>query len=795
MSLRIKIQLPLILLIILISGALGYISYRNASESLYTAMVDNMGGEASALTRAVNDMATSAVSDIVRTAERADILNFYRGDIHDQAYAKTITPVLTHLTQSYDDFSRLSLMDTNGIVVASSDESTIGRDFSDRNYFKSAIADKPFLAPPYKSSVSNDAILAAAAPVKVDGKIVGVAYGVLSLERLYTKNIAPIKVGEHGYGFLLDGNGLIVAHKEKDWVLNDSLSSIPYYKEMVAAKEPGIKEFVGNKGLPVFNYYEKEAFSGITVVIQAEDSDIFSGLTELRDDAILLSVIAIVVGAIVTFLILMPLLRGLKNGMDYADKIAKGDLSGTLKLHSKDELGKLADALRAIPETLKAVVGEYEILEQNIGAGRIDTKGDPTRFSGEYAHLIEGTNSILGRLTDIIDNIPAPTIILDKDFKVLYMNTTAQNVSTTDFKGKSCGEVFRRDDYGSPEDALRKALATGRPASAETVARPQGNPMDISYTSIPMLDAQGKVTFILQLITDLTAIKSTQRTIIDVATQALDISNRVAAASEQLSAQVEEVSQGTERQREHAASTATAMEEMNSTVLEVARNAGEASQEAENTKAKATQGANLVNNVISAIGEVHRVAEDMKVSTEDLGAQAEAIGDIMNVISDIADQTNLLALNAAIEAARAGEAGRGFAVVADEVRKLAEKTMSATVEVGSSIQRIQTSTSDNVKRVTAAAQGVGKATELASESGNALNEIVHFAAHTTELIAGIATAAEEQSATSEEITRAVDEINAIAGETSHGMLESSSAVQELANMAQNLKTLLDKLQA
>ena len=134
-------------------------------------------------------------------------------------------------------------------------------------------------------------------------------------------------------------------------------------------------------------------------------------------------------------------------------------------------------------------------------------------------------------------------------------------------------------------------------------------------------------------------------------------------------------------------------------------------------------------------------------------------------------------------------------MVADEVRKLAEKTMSATVEVGSSIQRIQTSTSDNVKRVTAAAQGVGKATELASESGNALNEIVHFAAHTTELIAGIATAAEEQSATSEEITRAVDEINAIAGETSHGMLESSSAVQELANLAQNLKTLLDKLQA
>ena len=140
MSLRIKIQLPLILLIILISGALGYISYRNASESLYTAMVDNMSGEAGALVRAVNDMASSAVGDISRTAERADIVNFYRGDIHDEAHAKSMTPTLTHLTQSYSDFSRLSLVDANGIVVASSDASTIGRDFSDRNYFKSAMA-------------------------------------------------------------------------------------------------------------------------------------------------------------------------------------------------------------------------------------------------------------------------------------------------------------------------------------------------------------------------------------------------------------------------------------------------------------------------------------------------------------------------------------------------------------------------------------------------------------------------------------------------------------------------------
>ena len=167
----------------------------------------------------------------------------------------------------------------------------------------------------------------------------------------------------------------------------------------------------------------------------------------------------------------------------------------------------------------------------------------------------------------------------------------------------------------------------------------------------------------------------------------------------------------------------------------------------------------------------------------------------MTVISDIADQTNLLALNAAIEAARAGEAGRGFAVVADEVRKLAEKTMSATTEVGSNITAIQTSTNNNMQRVADTAQAVNKATGVAETSGKALDEILDLVNANSSLIASIATAAEEQSATSEEINRAVDDINRIAEETAGGMQQSSGAVRELSVMAQELRTLLDRLRA
>ena len=310
-----------------------------------------------------------------------------------------------------------------------------------------------------------------------------------------------------------------------------------------------------------------------------------------------------------------------------------------------------------------------------------------------------------------------------------------------------------------------------------------------------MLDREGNLASVLQLITDVTHIKDTQRTIVEVANEAMDISNRVAAASEQLSAQVEQVSQGTEIQSERAASTATAMEEMNAAVLEVARNAGEASEQANETREKAEHGVNMVNRVIEAIRTVNTVASELEGDMQELGSQAEAIGGVMNVISDIADQTNLLALNAAIEAARAGEAGRGFAVVADEVRKLAEKTMSATTEVGSSIQGIQQSTTSNIARVAAAGKSVNEATELAGTSGTALQEILDLVARNSALIAGIATAAEEQSATSEEINTSVEEVNRIAGETASGMVESASAVQELSNMAQQLRTLLDRLRA
>ncbi|BBD07050.1 methyl-accepting chemotaxis protein [Desulfovibrio ferrophilus] len=270
---------------------------------------------------------------------------------------------------------------------------------------------------------------------------------------------------------------------------------------------------------------------------------------------------------------------------------------------------------------------------------------------------------------------------------------------------------------------------------------------------------------------------------------------RITAATEQISVQVDEISSGTDVQKERLQATATAMEEMNATVLEVARNAGDAAQNAEGAQEKARQGAETVNKSVSAMNTTRTQTTSLQDSMNALGVQAEAIGNIMGVISDIADQTNLLALNAAIEAARAGDAGRGFAVVADEVRKLAEKTMTATKEVGDSIEAIQRVASDNISGMETAVVDLEHASELSNESGVVLEEIVHGTEESAKQIQSIATAAEEQSAASEEINQAIDEINNIAVETAKGVEESATALRELAEQASELNSLVNELKS
>ncbi len=536
-----------------------------------------------------------------------------------------------------------------------------------------------------------------------------------------------------------------------------------------------------------------EAIKTVEQLVAKNMADNIASATQSRQTLFMIEAVVIVVGILLTILISRSVTGGIARCAHFAQRIAQGDLSSTLNIQQKDEVGQLAEALRKIPQELHGVMDEYTLLAQNVTVGKIDARGQASKFSGDFADLIHGTNNILDRYVAIIDNIASPVVLLDKNQCAQYLNKVARDLVGMDYKTQTCKQLFNREDSGTPQDSLDKAIRTLQQSSGETVAHPRGKTLHIQYTAVPLLDDKKQLSSIIQLITDISDIKRSQETMQNVANNAADIAQRSAEAAGALSTQIRQAEVGTNDSSLRMEEIATAMAEMNSTVLEVARNAGTAAGVANEARSKADNGSRDVDAVIVSIGNVERQASSLKDDMSQLNQQADAIGAIMNVISDIADQTNLLALNAAIEAARAGEAGRGFAVVADEVRKLAEKTMQATVEVGNAINNVQKSVDRNMQNVDASVSNIVQATEQARHAGASLHEIVDLVDASADQIRMIATAAEEQSVTSNQINHSLEMVSNTASETAMAMGESAHAITDLAEQVERLNRLISQL--
>ncbi len=264
--------------------------------------------------------------------------------------------------------------------------------------------------------------------------------------------------------------------------------------------------------------------------------------------------------------------------------------------------------------------------------------------------------------------------------------------------------------------------------------------------------------------------------------------------AKKLNLQIQSATENAEGQLSQVSSCTVAMEQMNVAVLEIAKNSSIVSEGSREAKVRAEQGAKITEKSSEALVVVQGENNNMQSAMNELRKEAESIGTVITVINDIADQTNLLALNAAIEAARAGEAGRGFAVVADEVRKLAEKTTQATHEVSIVIESIQTKTRENAILVDNSTKILNETSQLMGESGEALQKIVDEATSTAEQISEIATAAEEQSSTSEAISSSLDVINAGASQTVESMQNASQVVAEITRQIEVLHDMMQTLQ-
>ena len=266
----------------------------------------------------------------------------------------------------------------------------------------------------------------------------------------------------------------------------------------------------------------------------------------------------------------------------------------------------------------------------------------------------------------------------------------------------------------------------------------------------------------------------------------------MASGSEQLSASSEEITRSMSSQSARATQIASSAEEMSQTVIDIAKNSSNIASAATDTATIANQGAEVVNKSVNESKAISATVDNSVRVMQTLGDRAKQIGDIISVINDIADQTNLLALNAAIEAARAGEQGRGFAVVADEVRKLAERTAKATSEIGGMINSIQGEVGQAVHAMDETSKKVEVGLEYSKNAGGQLTTIVSSVTSLQGMVQQIATATEEMSTTSEAISGDIQEIANGSREISSGADQIAQSSTELARLAGDLKGIVEQ---
>jgi methyl-accepting chemotaxis protein len=270
--------------------------------------------------------------------------------------------------------------------------------------------------------------------------------------------------------------------------------------------------------------------------------------------------------------------------------------------------------------------------------------------------------------------------------------------------------------------------------------------------------------------------------------------DQVAGASEELSASAAQTAAGADTQKQQVEQIAVAMLEMSATLRGVSDSSQNASNLATNASQTARGGGVIVGETLSSMQALAAFVKRSAANVEALGGRSREIGRIIGVIDDIADQTNLLALNAAIEAARAGEQGRGFAVVADEVRKLAERTGQATKEITAMIETIQKQTGTAVEEMHSGIRQVERGVAATNRAGESLQQIIEQAARVGDMMAHIAAATTQQSSTTEQVNANMERISQLVAGSANGARQSAAACDQLSNSAMEMQRLVARFQ-
>ncbi len=460
------------------------------------------------------------------------------------------------------------------------------------------------------------------------------------------------------------------------------------------------------------------------------------------------------------FMIAPAITRPIKEFNEAITHFAQGNFNVELKIDSKDEFGEMKEKLVKLREAQKEKIKAAELIANGLFE-RVVPSSDKDELALCFNTEIETLQELTNEVRRVIEATSEGDLSIRGSIEkfnggfreiVLGFNKTLDSIIVPIKEGADVLAVLATGDL------------TGRVA--------------------------GNYKGDLKLIKD--SINEVAESLSSAISGVSEAVSATASSANQISSSSEEMAAGSQEQSAQTTEIALAIEEMTRTIMQNTKSASHAAETSKNAGEKAKKGGEVVNETIKGMERISSVVEKSAQTVFTLGKNSDKIGEIIQVIDDIADQTNLLALNAAIEAARAGEQGRGFAVVADEVRKLAERTTKATKEIAGMIKEIQKDTTNAVASMEEGTREVEKGKRLANEAGAVLQQIIDGAVEVSNTAIQVAAASEEQSSSSEQISKNIEGINNVTRETSAGIQQIARAAEDLSRLTVNLQEMVSR---
>jgi methyl-accepting chemotaxis protein len=586
-------------------------------------------------------------------------------------------------------------------------------------------------------------------PIKENNNVVGIwycGYPINALEQL-GKQIAKVRILNNGFIALIDNKGNISFHSDN--ISNEQIKSIIANKD---TENSGVWDIKYGK-YDLWNY---------KILAATYSNDISSELMKIKVDVLVLSVLFFIVISLIIFYIFKTKVgERLKKLTSLSEKIALGEVDLTVEANSLDEIGILEKSFSFMIENINAQAYSAE----QVAIGELNTtvniRSEKDVLSRSLQKVINTLKELTGQVL-LLTNAAADGDLSARGDTAKFSGAYAQIMDDINATFRAFVRPIKESN------SVLKSIADG-----DLTIRMTG---DYKGDYAVIKDGINRVADSLSEIIEEVhiAVKATA----DAANQISISSEEMAAGALEQSAQTEEV--------------ASAIEEMTNTIFETSKNSSIAAETAKNAGDSAVEGGKVFAETIEGMNRIATVVQESTDTVHELGKSSDQIGEIIQVIEDIADQTNLLALNAAIEAARAGEQGRGFAVVADEVRKLAERTTKATKEIAGMIKKIQKDTGGAVESMNKGTEEVEKGKALADRAGDSLKVIITSAEKVIDVITQVAAASEEQSSASEQISKNIEGINNVTRESSAGIQSIAQASEELNKLTINLQNIVSK---